>query len=166
MKPKEKEETMKKLKDGKIDILVSTSVVEVGVNIPNATSIIIEGAERFGLAQLHQLRGRVIRSTFQPYAFIFSDTKAQRTMDRLNALKKAKNGFKLAEYDLEFRGAGDLAGKKQWGITDLGMEAIRNIKMVEAAREEAMGIIESDFELKKYPLIKAQIEKRVEIHFE
>ena len=166
MKPKEKEGTMKKLQDGEIDILVSTSVVEVGVNIPNATVIIIEGAERFGLAQLHQLRGRVIRSTYQSYAFIFSDTKAEKTINRLSALKKAKNGFELAEYDLEFRGAGDLAGRKQWGITDLGMEAIRNLKMVEAAREEAQKIIEDDFELKKYPRIREQIEKRGEIHFE
>jgi len=166
MKPKEKESVMKKLEDGEIDILVSTSVVEVGVNIPNATVIIIEGAERFGLAQLHQLRGRVIRSTHQSYAFIFSNTKAEKTINRLSALKKAENGFELAEYDLKFRGAGDLAGRKQWGITDLGMEAIRNLKMVEAAREEAQKIIESDFELKKYPQIKEQIEKRNEIHFE
>jgi GxxExxY protein len=166
MKPKEKERVMKKMEEGVIDILVSTSVVEVGVNIPNATTIIIEGAERFGLAQLHQLRGRVIRSTHQPYAFIFSDTKAERTIERLSALKRAKNGFELSEYDLEFRGAGDLAGRKQWGITDLGMEAIRNLKMVEAARTEATKLIESDPDLKNTPKIKAQIEKRGEVHFE
>lgn len=166
MKAKEKEEVMKRFYEKQIDILVSTSVVEVGVNVPNATTIIIEGAERFGLAQLHQLRGRVIRSTHQPYAFIFSETKAEKTIARLSALKKAKNGFELAEYDLNFRGAGDLIGKKQWGITDLGMEAIRNIKMVEAARTEALRIVKEDFDLKNYPQIKEQILKRMEVHFE
>jgi len=166
MRPKEKDETMKRFEKGETDILVSTSVVEVGVNIPNATTIIIEGAERFGLAQLHQLRGRVLRSTHQSYAFIFSDSKAEKTLDRLNALKEAEDGFKLAEYDLEFRGAGSLIGKKQWGITDIGMEAIRNIKMVEAAREEAQAIIKTDPKLKKYASIKKLIKKREAIHFE
>jgi len=127
--------------------------------------IIIEGAERFGLAQLHQLRGRVLRSNHQSYCYIFSDTKAQQTLDRLKAIKTAKNGFELAELDLMLRGSGELSGKKQWGISDLGMEAIKNIKMVEAARAEAKEIIEKDFKLEKFPLIKKCLEK-TEIHFE
>ena len=167
MKKDKKDEVMQEFASGELDILVATSVVEVGVNVPNATMIIIEGAERFGLAQLHQLRGRVIRSTHQAYCYIFADTKTKKTIDRLNALKDAKNGFELAEMDLALRGAGELAGTKQWGISDLGMEAIKNIKMVEAAREEAVRIIEADPDLKNYPLLKERVRQRVsEFHFE
>ena len=143
MKPNEKEQVMQEFNDGKIDILVSTSVVEVGVNVENASLIIIEGAERFGLAQLHQLRGRVLRGTRQPYCFVFSEHKSDKTLERLKALTTAKNGFELAEFDLEQRGAGALSGTKQWGISDLGMEAIKNLKMVEAARFEAQKLVES-----------------------
>jgi ATP-dependent DNA helicase RecG len=145
----------------KIDILVATSVVEVGVNVPNATNIIIEGAERFGLAQLHQLRGRVVRSNHQAYCFAVTTKDAQgksgKTMERLKALMTAKNGFELAEYDLALRGGGELYGMKQWGLSDLGMEAIKNIKMVEAARTEAYKLIEHDPSLHKHPLIAQRI---------
>lgn len=167
LKPKDKDQIMKEFSDHEIDILVATSVVEVGVNVPNATMIMIEGAERFGLAQLHQLRGRVIRSNHQAYCFVVSDTKSQKSLDRLKALKTAKNGFELAEMDLALRGAGLLSGEKQWGLSDLGMEAIKNIKMVEAARKEAQEILKKDPELKKNPLIAEKIkqQKRV-LHFE
>jgi len=162
-----KEEVMAEFTKGEINILCATSVVEVGVNVPNATVIIIEGAERFGLAQLHQLRGRVIRSTHQAYCYIFAEAKSAKTIERLKALKTAKNGFELAELDLTLRGAGELSGTKQWGITDLGMEAIKNIKMVEAARLEATRIIADDQELKKYPLLKEKVRtKTSEFHFE
>ncbi len=167
MKSKEKEETMKNFEKGDTDILVATSVIEVGVNVPNATIIIIEGADRFGLAQLHQLRGRVLRSTHQPYCFVFSESRSQKTPTRLKALLKARNGFELAEYDLKFRGPGELSGKKQWGITDVGMEALKNLKMVEAARLEAQNILKKDPGVKKYPLLKKKlIEEGLEIHFE
>jgi ATP-dependent DNA helicase RecG len=167
MTPKQKEETMIRFHDKRIDILVATSVVEVGVNVPNATVIIIEGGERFGLAQLHQLRGRVMRSSHQPYCYVFAETKSETSVERLRALKKAKSGFELAEYDLLQRGAGDLLGKKQWGISDIGMEAMKNLKMVEAARTESMKIIESDPDLIKFPEIKKNLEQRPEqIHFE
>lgn len=162
-----KEEVMQDFTEGKINILCATSVVEVGVNVPNATVIIIEGAERFGLAQLHQLRGRVIRSSHQAYCYIFAEAKSAKTIDRLKALKTAKNGFELAELDLSLRGAGELGGTKQWGITDLGMEAIKNIRMVEAARVEATRIISKDPELLNYPLLKNKVkEKTIEFHFE
>lgn len=167
MSKEKKEKVMSEFTEGKINILCATSVVEVGVNVPNATMIIIEGAERFGLAQLHQLRGRVIRSTHQAYCYIFADAKSEKTIERLKALKTAKNGFELAELDLMLRGAGELGGTKQWGITDLGMEAIKNIKMVEAARTEAIRLIETDPELKKYPLLKEKVRQKVqEFHFE
>lgn len=161
MTPKEKDTVMLKFLNHEVDILVATSVVEVGVNVPNATNIIIEGAERFGLAQLHQLRGRVVRGTFQPYCFAVTskDTsgKTGKTMERLKALTEAKNGFELAEYDLTLRGSGELYGMKQWGLTDLGMEAIKNIKMVEAARKEAQALIAQDPDLKQYPVIAHKI---------
>lgn len=162
-----KEKVMRDFSDHKIDILVSTSVIEVGVNVPNATVIIIEGAERFGLAQLHQLRGRVIRSTYQSYCYLFAEAKTDKTMDRLKALTKAANGFELAELDLSLRGAGLLGGDKQWGITDLGMEAMKNIKMVEAARTEAIEIVSNDIDLKNSPLLSQTLAlKNIKLHFE
>ncbi len=168
MTQSEKEKVMLDFKAGKIHILVATSVVEVGVNVPNATTIIIEGAERFGLAQLHQLRGRVIRSNHQAYCYVFAETKTDKTLQRLKAFKDSSNGFELAEYDLKLRGAGELSGGKQWGISDIGMEAIKNIKMVEAARNEAQALLEKDETLKMYPaIVKKLSERKVEeIHFE
>ena len=158
---------MQQFTDGEIDILVSTSVIEVGVNVPNATIIIIEGAERFGLAQLHQLRGRVWRSNHQAYCYIFSETKSPKSLARLKALVTAKNGFELAELDLAQRGAGMLSGNKQWGLSDLGMEAIKNLKMVAAARLEAESIIESDPDLSHHPQFLARLSsQKQEIHFE
>lgn len=162
-----KEKIMTEFSAGKTDILVATSVVEVGVNVPNATMIIIEGAERFGLAQLHQLRGRVIRSTHQAYCYIFAETKSAKTMNRLKAVESAKNGFELAEMDLALRGSGELSGRKQWGISDLGMEAIKNIKMVEAARSKAQEIITTDPDLLAHPSLALEMERRTsEAHFE
>ncbi len=167
MTPTAKDAAMAEFKAGKTQILCATSVVEVGVNVPNATVIIIEGAERFGLAQLHQLRGRVIRSNHQAYCYVFAETKTQKTLDRLKALQTAKNGFELAEYDLKFRGAGELSGAKQWGISDIAMEALQNLKMVEAARLEAARLISEDDTLSRYPLLAAAVKNRgSEIHFE
>jgi ATP-dependent DNA helicase RecG len=166
MKPTEKDSVMNKFKEKKLDILVATSVIEVGVNVPNATCIIIEGAERFGLAQLHQLRGRVLRSSDQAYCFVFTESNNEKTVARLSALQNAKNGFELAEADLAQRGTGDLYGKKQWGLSDLAMEAIKNIRMVEAARNEARDIIEKDASLLKYPSLKKKLSQHESVHFE
>ncbi len=167
MKPVEKDKVMAEFTAKKTQILVATSVIEVGVNVPNATVIVIEGAERFGLAQLHQLRGRVIRSNDQAYCYVFTETQSKKTVDRLHALKTAKNGFELAEFDLQQRGAGELSGIKQWGVSDIAMEALRNIKMVEAARIEALNIIETDSEYTKYPQIKRRLaDASLSIHFE
>jgi ATP-dependent DNA helicase RecG len=168
MPPADKEYVMEQFKNGKIKILVATSVVEVGVNVPNATVIIIEGAERFGLAQLHQLRGRVIRSNDQAYCYVFADSKTQKTVDRLKAFKNSSNGFELAEFDLQLRGPGELSGNKQWGISDIGMEALRNLKMVEAARAEAEYLLTQDESLSKFPLLIQKLHNRKQeaIHFE
>lgn len=158
MSIKEKDATMQKFLKHEIDILVATSVVEVGVNVPNATVILIEGAERFGLSQLHQLRGRVIRSNHQAYCFALTESTSDKTMARLKALATAKNGFELAEFDLAQRGSGELYGAKQWGLTDLGMNAIKNLKLVEAARSEARELVAQDLELARHPQIRARVE--------
>lgn len=153
MKPTDKETVMKEFERGTINILVATSVVEVGVNVPNATVILIEGAERFGLAQLHQLRGRVIRSNSQAYCFALPESFGPTTKERMRALLNAKDGFELAEYDLALRGAGELAGGKQWGVSDIAMEALKNFKLVAAARIEAARLVETDHDLKKHPAL-------------
>jgi ATP-dependent DNA helicase RecG len=155
MKPREKDDVMSRFAAGEIDILVATSVVEVGVNVPNATVILIEGAERFGLAQLHQLRGRVMRSSHQPYCFLLPETKGEISMKRLRALERSSDGFKLAEQDLENRGAGDLFGRKQWGVSDIGMEALKNLKLIHAARTEAQRII-ADRSMHESPALLAR----------
>jgi ATP-dependent DNA helicase RecG len=163
MTPAEKDKVMADFANHKIDILVATSVVEVGVNVPNATNIIIEGSERFGLSQLHQLRGRVVRGTHQAYCFAVTESKSDKTKERLKALVTAKNGFELAEYDLTFRGSGELYGQKQSGLSDLGMEAIKNLKLVEAARSEAQNLVASlintDSIKQNYPLIAERVAK-------
>jgi len=167
MKPSEKEEVMQRFEDSGTDILVATSVVEVGVNVPNATVILIEGAERFGLAQLHQLRGRVIRSTHQSYCFALPESSGATTRERMRAFTTAKNGFELAEYDLALRGAGELAGVRQWGVSDIAMEALKNIKLVEAAREEAARLVEKDPDLVRFPeLARRALTAEKEMHLE
>ncbi len=147
MTPKERDAVMKDFSDNKVQILVATSVVEVGINVPNATAIIIEGAERFGLAQLHQLRGRIMRSSHPPYCFLLPESAGEMSGKRLKTLEKSDDGFKLAESDLEARGAGDLFGRRQWGMSDLGMEALKNVKLIRAARDEAERVIREDPEL-------------------
>ena len=167
MTPKEKDDTMARFSKHEIDILVATSVVEVGVNVPNATMIFIEGAERFGLSQLHQLRGRVVRSNHQAYCFVCPESRGEQTLARLKALTTAKNGFELAEQDLLQRGPGELSGRKQWGISDIGMEALKNLKLVEAARKEAQEIIKKDETLAKHPLLAAALDSRaLQMHLE
>lgn len=167
MTPAAKEDVMRRFARNEVQILVATSVVEVGVNVPNATVILIEGAERFGLSQLHQLRGRVIRSTHQAYCFALPESYGQATKDRLKALTTAKNGFELAEYDLALRGAGELSGSRQWGVSDIAMEAIKNLKLVEAARKEAQDLVARDPELTSLPEFERFLKARAEdIHFE
>jgi ATP-dependent DNA helicase RecG len=166
--PADKEEIMAEFANHTIHILVATSVVEVGVNVPNATMIVIEGAERFGLSQLHQLRGRVIRSAHQAYCYLTTTNKtvAEATKERLKALVTAKNGFELAEMDLTLRGAGELRGDSQWGTSDIAMEAIKNIKMVEAARNEAQALVAKSTDLKLYPELMQKIQMSQKIHLE
>lgn len=167
MKGDEKEKIMKEFSENKIDILVSTSVVEVGVDIPNATVMMIEGSERFGLAQLHQFRGRVGRSEHQSYCFLFTDLPTATTMQRLRALVKSNDGFELAEKDLKLRGPGSIVGDRQWGIPDLVMSSLSDIKLVEKTRSFAAKLLEKDPQLKSHPNLKQRLKKYTErIHLE
>lgn len=168
MKSKEKEKIMLDFKNKKIDILISTSVVEVGIDIPNATVIMIENAERFGLAQLHQFRGRVGRGEFQSYCFLFCGNGEEKTPQRLKVLEKNNDGFMIAQKDLELRGPGTLFGKIQSGLPDITMENLANVKLIKLAQEEAEKILTEDFELKKHPALKNALSKFSEgkIHME
>ncbi|MBU2545069.1 ATP-dependent DNA helicase RecG [Patescibacteria group bacterium] len=167
MTPKEKERIMLAFKNKKIDILVSTSVVEVGIDIPNATIMIIEGAERFGLATLHQFRGRVGRGEHQSYCLLFTDSFSPKTRQRLKALITSEDGFSLAEKDLEIRGPGDFKGAKQWGIPDLMMSSLKDISLVEKTRELAKQILTDDPYLRKHPYFLDKLKQfRERIHLE
>ncbi|MEX2008097.1 MAG: ATP-dependent DNA helicase RecG, partial [Candidatus Spechtbacterales bacterium] len=144
LKPAEKESVMQEFKDGKLDVLVATSVVEVGIDVPNATVMMIENAERFGLAQLHQFRGRVGRSEHQSYCLLLSESTTQTARKRLRALVKADSGFKLAEYDLALRGPGEVYGTRQSGLPDLAVAALSDVKLIEDARLAAQEYLETD----------------------
>ena len=167
MAGKEKEKIMKGFRKKKTDVLVSTSVIEVGIDIPNATVMMIEGAERFGLAQLHQFRGRVGRAKHQSYCFLLTTSPDQLNRKRLKALVESESGFKLAEKDLEIRGPGDFSGTRQWGIPDFMMSSLKDIHLVEKTRETAKEILQEDPELKKYPLLAEKLGRfRERIHLE
>ncbi|EKD24279.1 MAG: hypothetical protein ACD_81C00064G0001 [uncultured bacterium] len=154
LKPAEKAEVMQRMKKGTIDVLVATSVIEVGVDIPNATIMMIEGAERFGLAQLYQFKGRVGRGEHQSFCLLFTDSSSQPTKDRLEALVHARNGFELAEKDLALRGPGEFMGQSQTGLPDLAMRSLHDIKLVKSARGAAEGVLKIDPELKQHAQLK------------
>lgn len=167
LKSADKAKIMNDFASGNTDILVSTSVVEVGVDVPNATIMMIEGADRFGLSQLYQFRGRVGRSDQQSYCVLFTDSEAETTQQRLNALLTAKNGFELAEQDLALRGPGQFIGEKQTGIPDLAMKSLNNMELVKAARASAEAIVKKDQELKGQPQLRAQLaDFKKQIHLE
>ncbi|RKY00071.1 DNA helicase RecG [Candidatus Poribacteria bacterium] len=145
MHPAEKEEVMRRFKGGEIDILVSTTVVEVGVDVPNASIMVIENAERFGLAQLHQLRGRVGRSTHQSYCFLMADPKSEDARRRIEAMVRTNDGFRIAEVDLAIRGPGELMGTRQSGMPDLKVaDLLRDVELLKLARAEARKLVEKD----------------------
>lgn len=156
MKGIEKDKIMKDFSDKKFDVLVSTSVIEVGVDIPNATIMMIEGADRFGLAQLYQFRGRVGRGEHQSFCLLFSDLDSSGVDRRLNSLLTAKNGFELAEKDLAIRGPGQFMGESQTGMPDIAMRALQNIDLVKAARSAAEEIISNDPEFIRYPALASR----------
>lgn len=164
LKPAEKEMTMEKFKKNELDILVSTSVVEVGVDIPNASVMMVEGAERFGMAQLHQFRGRVGRSVYQSYCLLFTDSDSRKTLDRLSYFEKNLDGFKLAEKDLETRGPGEVYGTEQSGLKNMRLAKLTDKDLIKKTREAAVYLADN---LAKYPGISRKMavwEK--EVHLE
>lgn len=166
LKAKEKEQVMRDFLANRINVLVSTAVVEVGVDVPNATIMMIEGAERFGLAQLHQFRGRVGRSNFQSYCFLFSECGNEQVLERLNTLVHLEDGFKLAEKDLEFRGPGEIYGTRQHGFLDLKIATLTDYEIIREAQKQAEKVIENEPELIKYPKLKNKLddfEKKVHL---
>jgi ATP-dependent DNA helicase RecG len=138
MPANEKEQVMRHFRDGEFDILVSTSVVEVGIDVPNANIILIEGADRFGLSQLHQFRGRVGRDKEQGYCLLIPEKSSPEAKERLELMEKIQDGFKLAEKDLELRGPGEFFGTQQSGLPELKIASITNIQLLETARQEAI----------------------------
>ena len=144
MKGAEKEDVMHDFKDGKLDILVSTSVVEVGIDVSNATVMLVEAADRFGLAQLHQFRGRVGRGEHQSYCMLLSENPSEYGQERLKAIEEINDGFALAEKDLELRGPGEFFGTRQSGLPDLKMAKLSDTRLLETARREAKAIFQKD----------------------
>ena len=148
------EDIMSDFVNGKIDILVSTTVVEVGVDVPNATVIVIENAERFGLSQLHQLRGRVGRSDLQSYCVLSSNTKSQETRARLDIMTQTNDGFVIAEKDLQIRGPGEFLGTRQSGLPDMIIaDIVADSKILELARSEAVNFAKT-YDIKDFPLLE------------
>lgn len=159
--PKEKDTVMEDFRSKKYDILVSTTVIEVGVDVPNATVMIIENSERFGLSQLHQLRGRVGRSDKQSYCVLITDSRNEETYQRLNVMTQTNNGFVIAEKDLEIRGPGEFMGTRQSGLPDLSIaDIVKDTKLLELAREEAFEFIKSE-DIKAYPELEKCLSQKI-----
>jgi ATP-dependent DNA helicase RecG len=144
MSGKQKDEVMRRFRDGEADILVSTAVIEVGIDVPNATVMMIEGADRFGLAQLHQFRGRVGRGEAQSYCLLLSDSPSEDAQKRLTLMEETTDGFRLAEADMEMRGPGQFFGTKQSGLPGLRVARLTDVKLIELTRAEAERMLEAD----------------------
>jgi ATP-dependent DNA helicase RecG len=149
LKSEEKEAAMRAFYEGETDVLVATSVIEVGVDVPNSTVMVIEGANRFGLAQLHQFRGRVGRGEHQSYCILIADLGTPEAEERLLALEKTNDGFLLAEKDLELRGPGQFFGRRQSGLPELQLASLLDMEMLQIAQEEAAKLYEADPELQQ-----------------
>jgi len=147
--PAEKDAVMRAFRDGQLDVLVSTAVVEVGIDVPNATVMLVEGADRFGLAQLHQFRGRVRRSEQQAYCLLLSENPSIEAQERLRLLETVHDGFQLAEEDLRLRGPGEFFGTRQSGLPDLRVAKLSDVALIEEARSEAARLLEDDPDLSR-----------------
>jgi ATP-dependent DNA helicase RecG len=158
---KDKDAEMTAFVEGQTQVLVATAVVEVGVDVPNATVMMIEGAERFGLAQLHQFRGRVGRGAGQSHCLVLSDDPSEAALERLNLLTQIRDGFRLAEADLRLRGMGELMGPRQHGMSDVAMQALERPELLNEVRQEAERVLESDPGFEHHPALKAAIADRL-----
>jgi len=161
MKAEEKDEVMAAFKRGELDMLVSTPVVEVGIDVPNATVMLIDGADRFGLAQLHQFRGRVRRGKYQSYCLLLAESPSVEGEERLKAIESTQDGFVLAEKDLEMRGPGEFFGTRQSGLPDLKLAKLSDVKILEQARAEALALFQDDPDLTKpeHKLLARKVEE-------
>ena len=149
MKPKEKEKVMKDFVDGKIQLLVSTTVIEVGVDVPNAVIMVIENAERFGLSQLHQLRGRIGRGKYKSTCILISDARGQTAQSRLKIMCRTTDGFKIADEDLRLRGPGNFFGSQQHGLPDLKIAMLTDTFILKEADSFSQQILSDDYTLSK-----------------
>ena len=150
MKQKEKDEIMQEFKNGDIQILVSTTVIEVGVNVPNANIMVVENAEHFGLAQLHQLRGRVGRGEYQSYCILIYESNSKTTKERMQIMKETDNGFIVAEKDLELRGSGEFFGTRQHGLPEFKIANLfEDVAILKEVQDLAMRIEQEDPKLEK-----------------
>jgi ATP-dependent DNA helicase RecG len=160
---KEKDEVMRAFVSGEVQVLVATAVVEVGVDVPNATVMMIEGADRFGLAQLHQFRGRVGRGAGQSHCLLLTDDPTEPALNRLGLVTQIRDGFKLAEEDMRIRGMGELMGSRQHGMSDLAMQALQQPELLNEVRQEAERLLEADPGFEQNPLLKAAVARRLEL---
>jgi ATP-dependent DNA helicase RecG len=163
MAPKEREAGMAAFRRGEVDVLVATTVIEVGVDVPNATVMVIMSADRFGVAQLHQLRGRVGRGADQSFCYLLGEANTADSEQRLEAIERTTDGFELAEVDLEIRGEGTILGTRQKGRTDLKLASLRRDKdLVAKAREVAFAVTDADPTLVNHPDLAAEIRALVD----
>jgi len=159
LKPAERDAVMQQFTSGELDMLVATSVIEVGIDIPNASVMLVEGAERFGLAALHQLRGRVGRGAHQSYCLVASDSGAPGVVERLQALERTQDGFRLAQIDLELRGPGQVYGRRQHGMLELNLADLGDTRLVAAVRTAADRFVEDPRAMLQYPQIATRINR-------
>jgi ATP-dependent DNA helicase RecG len=159
MRPTEKEAVMRAFRDAELDVLVSTAVIEVGIDVPNASVMLIDGAERFGLSQLHQFRGRVGRGDHQSYCLLLSDDASQRAAERLHLMVSTSDGFALAEHDLRLRGPGEFFGTRQSGLPPLRVAGLGDLQTIELAQRLAAEILDRDphLALPEHQVLAAQV---------
>jgi ATP-dependent DNA helicase RecG len=153
----EKQAVMDAFAAGSLDMLVATSVIEVGIDVPNASVMLIDGAERFGLAALHQLRGRIGRGVYASHCFLVAESKATGTLERLKALEKSQDGFRLAQIDLELRGPGAIYGRRQHGALDVQLADTADPKLLTAVRSAALKFLSDPSAMIKYPQVAEKV---------
>lgn len=163
----EKEEAMRRFRDGETAVLVSTVVIEVGIDVPEATVLVVEHAERFGLSQLHQLRGRIGRSDRAAWCLLFGDPTTDEGRRRLRILTRTSDGFRIAEEDLRLRGPGEMLGTRQHGLPSLRIASlVDDLELLVIARRDAFALVAEDPELRNHPEVRRAVEERFQVSFE